>query len=103
GIILISSSVSLLLIWVSMGGSQFEWNSATSIVMVVGAVLLLVLAVVAELKAKEPIIPLGLFKSRTFSLSVVASISVGVAMFGTSVFLSQYMQLARGATPTESG
>jgi EmrB/QacA subfamily drug resistance transporter len=103
GIILISSGVSLLLIWVSMGGSQFEWNSATSIVMVVGAVLLLVLAVVAELKAKEPIIPMGLFKSRTFTLSVVASISVGVAMFGTSVFLSQYMQLARGATPTESG
>ena len=54
-------------------------------------------------RSKEPIIPLGLFKNRTFTLSVVASISVGVAMFGTSVFLSQYMQLARGATPTESG
>ena len=51
----------------------------------------------------EPIIPLSLFKNRTFTLAVVASISVGVAMFGTSVFLSQYMQLARGATPTESG
>jgi MFS family permease len=44
-----------------------------------------------------------LFKSRTFTLAVIASISVGVAMFGTSVFLGQYMQLARGATPTESG
>lgn len=103
GIILISSGVSLLLIWVSMGGSQFEWGSTTSILMVVGAAVLLMLAVFAELKAKEPIIPLGLFKSRTFTLSVIASISVGVAMFGTSVFLSQYMQLARGATPTESG
>ncbi|MET0854983.1 MAG: MDR family MFS transporter [Microterricola sp.] len=103
GIILISSGVSLLLIWVSMGGSQFDWASTTSFVMVGGALLLLVLAVVAELKAKEPIIPMGLFKSRTFTLSVIASISVGVAMFGTSVFLSQYMQLARGATPTESG
>ncbi len=103
GIVLISAGVSLLLVWVSLGGSQFEWNSLSSISMVVGAVLLLVLAVVVELKAKEPIIPLGLFKSRTFTLAVVASISVGVAMFGTSVFLSQYMQLARGATPTESG
>ena len=36
-------------------------------------------------------------------VSMIASISVGVALFGTSVFLSQYMQLARGATPTESG
>jgi MFS family permease len=52
---------------------------------------------------KEPIIPLGMFKNRTFTLAVIASISVGVAMFGTSVFLGQYMQLARGATPTQSG
>ena len=58
---------------------------------------------IVELRVKEPVIPLGLFKNRTFTLSVIASISVGVAMFGTAVFLSQYMQLARGATPTESG
>lgn len=103
GIVLISSGVALLLIWVSLGGSQFEWNSLESWLMVGGAVVLLAIAVVVELKSKEPLIPLWLFKDRTFTLSVLASISVGVAMFGTSVFLSQYMQLARGATPTESG
>ncbi|AMB59572.1 MDR family MFS transporter [Microterricola viridarii] len=103
GMVLISGGVSLLLVWVSLGGSQFEWDSITSFAMVAGALVLLALAVVVELKAKEPMIPLDLFKSRTFTLSVIASISVGVAMFGTSVFLSQYMQLARGATPTESG
>jgi len=59
--------------------------------------------VITELVVKEPIIPLAMFKNRTFTLAVIASISVGVAMFGTSVFLGQYMQLARGATPTESG
>ncbi|WP_373692878.1 MDR family MFS transporter [Agromyces silvae] len=103
GIVLISSGVALLLIWVSLGGSQFEWNSVESWLMAVGGVVLLAIAVVVELKSKEPLIPLTLFKNRTFTLSVLASISVGVAMFGTAVFLSQYMQLARGATPTESG
>ncbi|MCD2443236.1 MFS transporter [Agromyces sp. SYSU K20354] len=103
GIVLISAGVSLLLIWVSLGGSQFEWNSLESWLMIGGAVVLLAIAVVVELRSKEPLIPLGLFKNRTFTLSVVASLSVGVAMFGTAVFLSQYMQLARGATPTESG
>ncbi|WP_104476526.1 MDR family MFS transporter [Microterricola pindariensis] len=103
GMVLISGGVSLLLVWVSLGGTQFEWDSLTSIGLVAASVLLLIIAVFVELKAKEPMIPLDLFKSRTFTLSVVASISVGVAMFGTSVFLSQYMQLARGATPTESG
>jgi hypothetical protein len=44
-----------------------------------------------------------MFRNRTFTLSVVASISVGVSMFGTSVFLAQYMQLARGANATQSG
>ena len=103
GIVLISAGVSLLLLWVTFAGSDFEWMSVPSLLMVGGAVLLLIAAIVVELRVKEPVIPLGLFKNRTFTLSVIASISVGVAMFGTAVFLSQYMQLARGATPTESG
>jgi EmrB/QacA subfamily drug resistance transporter len=103
GIVLVSGGVALLLIWVTLAGSQFEWASVTSYLMVGGAVVLLLLAIVVELKVKDPLIPLGLFKDRTFTLAVVASVSVGVAMFGTSVFLSQYMQLARGATPTQSG
>src|SRR6185312_11828944 len=95
--------VSLLMIWVTMAGNQFEWVSWTTAWMVGAAILMLVAAVIVELNVAEPIIPMTLFRNRTFTLAVIASISVGVAMFGTSVFLSQYMQLARGATPTESG
>lgn len=47
--------------------------------------------------------PLTLFRDATFTLATIASIATGLAMFGTSVFLSQYMQMARGATPTEAG
>lgn len=103
GIVLISSGVSLLLIWVTLAGNSFDWASLPSLAMVLGSVILLLIAVIVEFTAKEPIIPLDLFKNRTVTLAVIASLSVGVAMFGTSVFLSQYMQLARGATPTESG
>ncbi|MGP9501957.1 MDR family MFS transporter [Specibacter sp. AOP5-B1-6] len=103
GIALLSAGVSLLLIWVSLAGSQFDWASTATLVMVGGAVVALVAFVIVELKASEPIIPLTMFKNRTFTLSVVASISVGVSMFGTSVFLAQYMQLARGANATQSG
>ncbi|MGR0219856.1 MDR family MFS transporter [Agromyces sp. ZXT2-6] len=103
GIVLISAGVSLLLLWVTFAGGEFDWISWPSLLMVGSAAVLLALAIVVELRATEPMIPLGLFRNRTFTLSVVASISVGVAMFGTAVFLSQYMQLARGATPTESG
>ncbi|MFF2370834.1 DHA2 family efflux MFS transporter permease subunit [Agromyces sp. NPDC058110] len=103
GIVLMAVGVSLLLIWVSMGGSQFEWDSATSWALAVGAGVSLVAFVIVEFFVKEPIVPMTLFKNRTFTLSVIASIGVGVSMFATSVFLAQYFQLARGATPTESG
>ncbi|MGN7799847.1 MDR family MFS transporter [Leifsonia sp. 22587] len=103
GAIFLAGGVSLLLIWVSLAGKNFDWWSAETMWMVGGAIALIGATIVTELVVKEPIIPLGMFKNRTFTLAVIASISVGVAMFGTSVFLGQYMQLARGATPTESG
>jgi EmrB/QacA subfamily drug resistance transporter len=103
GAALISGSVSLLLIWVTLGGQQFAWSSWETLAMVGGALLLGALLVIVELRAEEPILPLTLFHNRTVVLAIVASVSVGVAMFGTTVFLSQYMQLARAKTPTESG
>jgi EmrB/QacA subfamily drug resistance transporter len=103
GAVLLAGGVSLLLIWVSMAGTQFDWASWTTVLMVGGAVVLLAVMVLVEFKASEPIIPMSLFKNRTFTLAVIASVSVGTAMYGGSVFLSQYMQLSRGATPTESG
>ncbi|MFI2105149.1 MDR family MFS transporter [Isoptericola sp. NPDC019693] len=100
---LIAVAVALLLLWVTFAGDQFEWLSWQTAAMVGGALVALVVVGFVEKHAAEPIIPLHLFKNRTFVLAVVASASVGVAMFGTAVFLSQYFQLARGKTPTESG
>ena len=56
-----------------------------------------------ESKAAQPIIPLKIITERTTALSIIASISVGVAMFGSATFVGQYFQVARGATPTEAG
>ena len=103
GIVLLSVSVSLLLIWVTLAGDSFEWWSLETVLMIGGAILGAVLFVLVELRSREPLVPLSLFRNRTFTLSVIASIATGIAMFGASVFLSQYMQLARGATPTEAG
>ena len=103
GALLISVGVSTLLLWVTFAGNNFEWVSWQSAVMVIGSLLALVAAVLVEKSAVEPIIPLHLFRNRTFVLAVLASVAVGVAMFGTAVFLSQYMQVARGKTATESG
>jgi EmrB/QacA subfamily drug resistance transporter len=104
GSVLIMGSVSLLLIWVSLGGQQFDWKSATTVYMVGGALVLLALALVVEGKvATEPIIPLELFKDRTISLATIAAILVGVAMLTATTYLSEYFQTSRGMSPTEAG
>ncbi len=103
GAALIAGGVSVLLVWVSLAGSHFEWASGTTAWMVGLGVALLVAAVVTELTVKEPIIPMRLFRDRTTSLATFASIMVGVAMFGSTVFLSQYFQIARGMSPTHAG
>src|SRR6476619_2571865 len=53
--------------------------------------------------AVEPIIPLRLFRDRTTALATAASVLIGVAMFGATVYLSQYFQIARGMSPTHAG
>jgi EmrB/QacA subfamily drug resistance transporter len=103
GALLITAGVSALLIWVSLAGRDFGWGSWQTAAMVTGGLALLGLAVFVESRAIEPIIPLSLFRNRTVVLAIVASIAVGVALFGTTVFLTQYMQIGRGKSATLSG
>jgi EmrB/QacA subfamily drug resistance transporter len=103
GATLIAGGASALLIWVSLAGQQYDWLSWQTFALVGLGLALVAAAVAVERRVREPLIPLNLFERRTVVLAVIASIAVGIAMFGTSVFLSQYMQIARGKSPTESG
>jgi EmrB/QacA subfamily drug resistance transporter len=103
GAVLISAAASLLLIWISFAGSKFDWLSWQTGAMVGGSVVLALLFILVETRAREPIVPLHLFRNRAISLAVVASLFVGVGMYGVTTFLSQYFQLARGETPTMAG
>jgi len=101
---LIVSGVSALLVWVSLAGNDFAWMSGTSAVLVgIGVVLLLGAGYVELRVAREPVIPTHIFRDRTTSLATFASVMVGVAMFGATVYLSQYFQIARGMSPTKAG
>ncbi|MBI2245956.1 MAG: MFS transporter, partial [Nocardioides sp.] len=104
GATLLVGGVSTLLVWISLAGNQFAWASSTTAVLVVAGVLMLVAAVYVEARvAVEPVIPLRLFRDRTTTLATIASVMIGVAMFGSTVYLSQYFQTARGMSPTEAG
>ncbi|MEV4613293.1 MDR family MFS transporter [Kitasatospora sp. NPDC049258] len=103
GATLITGAVSLLMIWISLAGKNYGWLSWQSAAMVGGGLALAALFVRAERRAAEPIIPLGLFRYRTVALASVASVLVGVGMYGATTFLGQYFQLARKESPTMAG
>nr|WP_138735971.1 MDR family MFS transporter [Modestobacter excelsi] len=103
GAAFLTAGVSLLLIWVTLAGDSFAWASVETGLFVGGGVLAIAAFIVTELRAPEPIVPLRLFRDRTTTLAIVASVAIGVAMFGSTVFLGQYLQISRGYSPTAAG
>src|SRR3954465_12487893 len=88
---------------VSWGGTQYEWGSATIVSLFAVAVVALVLFVWAESRAADPILPLRLFGSSVFTISVTLAFIVGFAMLGAMTFLPTYLQYVEGVSATESG
>jgi EmrB/QacA subfamily drug resistance transporter len=80
-----------------------DWDTfAVGGLILIGLVLWGVFILI-ESRAKEPIVPLGLWKDRTYSSSIVATFLVSIGFFGAAVFLPQWFQFVQGATPTYSG
>jgi len=89
---------------VAENGRDWGWTSGGSIAMYVISVVGIVSFIMAERAAgHEALLPLSLFKSRSFTLSTVNGVIIGVAMFGGMMTLPLLLQLVNGATPTESG
>ncbi len=70
--------------------------------LVLGVVLLVAFALV-ERRAAEPILPLSLFRNRTFATTSAIGFIVGLALFGAVTFLPLYLQIVKGQSPTRSG
>ena len=93
-----------LLIALSFGGSEgWAWDSPLVLGMLAASVLFLGLFVLVERRAKEPIIPLDLFKNNTFSLSTFIVFVTGVGMFGAILYIPLFIQAIQGGSATESG
>ncbi|MFE5815815.1 MFS transporter [Streptomyces sp. NPDC056479] len=103
GAFFITAAVCLLLVWVTFAGDKYDWLSWQTGAMTGGALALLLIFILVEARASEPIIPLRLFRNRTITLASLASLFVGIAMFAGTIFFSQYFQLARNESPTMSG
>ncbi len=103
GTTLLSAGVVGLILLTTWGGVEYAWGSSTILWLGVGSVVLLVAFCFVETRALEPIIPLGLFRNRTFSAASAVGFVVGFSMFGAIVYLPLYLQVVHGSSPTKSG
>ena len=103
GAVLITASIGLLLIWITFAGELFPWWSATSAALAVPAAALIAITVGVELRARDPLVPIAIIRERTVALAILASMTVGMAAFGASMFLAQYFQSARELSASLAG
>ncbi|WP_426514421.1 DHA2 family efflux MFS transporter permease subunit [Dactylosporangium sp. McL0621] len=92
------------LLTVAEQGREWGWGSGRSLLCYGIGALGLVLFLLAEAAYKdEALLPMRLFKGRTFSVASIASFILGMAMFGGLLTLPLYLQIVKGATPTKAG
>ncbi|MCX5523756.1 MDR family MFS transporter [Streptomyces bobili] len=103
GTLLIASVATCLVLVASLGGTTWGWGSPQIIGLAVLGVALAFVFVAVERRAAEPVLPLKLFRIRTFTLSAVISFIVGFAMFGAMTYLPTFLQVVQGVSPTLSG
>jgi EmrB/QacA subfamily drug resistance transporter len=103
GTFVLSASATLLILFASLGGVSWAWSSVQSIGLLVGGVVLALVFLVVEHLAKEPVIPLRLFRFRVFSAASAIGFVMGFAMFGALTFLPLFLQDVKGVSPTSSG
>ncbi|MFI6788869.1 MFS transporter [Nonomuraea sp. NPDC050383] len=103
GVVLLGGATSCLVLLTTWGGTTYPWSDPVILGLAGAAVVLLVAWAAAERRAREPVLPLELFRIRAFTMSSAVGFVVGFAMFGALTYLPLYLQAVHGVTPTLSG
>ena len=92
------------LLIVAEQGRIWGWTSAGVLGLIALGIIGVIAFIMIEIRMKdEALIPMRLFSSRVFSIGLSVNVLVGLGMFGALSTLPLYLQLVKGATPTESG
>ncbi|PKH45103.1 MFS transporter, partial [Dehalococcoides mccartyi] len=102
GALLIVGLVPLLLAFV-WGGSQYAWNSVQILGLFGIALIALFSFVMVERRVKEPVLSMGLFKTRIFSVSAITLFLTSMGMFGALLYITVFAQGVIGVSATSSG
>ncbi|MEX2183687.1 MAG: MFS transporter, partial [Chloroflexota bacterium] len=102
GAIVFTIAISLLLVGLTNKQSA-DWTDFWVGGLIAASAVLGALFVVIEARAAEPIIPLGMFRNRTYTSSLISTFLVSFGFFGAIIFLPRWFQFVNGSSATESG
>ena len=103
GFFLLGLGASALTIALMLGGTSYAWGSNMIVGLFVAGAVLCGLFVLQERRAPEPMIPLYLFRNGIFNAASASGFIVGLAMFGSMIYLPMYMQFVHGVGAVSSG
>jgi len=103
GALLMVSAVTLVLLSTAVFGPQNGWTDPRTLGYLIAGLILAVMFLFWEKRAKEPILPLYLFKNHTFSITSLLGAVIGAGMFGAIVMLPLYLQVVKGDSATTAG
>ncbi len=103
GAVLLAGALSSVILFTTLGGNTFPWGSAQIVGLGLLGLLLFAAFVVNERGADEPVLPLGLFRIRTFAVASAIGFAISIGLYGASTYLPLYLQLVRGLSPSRSG
>jgi hypothetical protein len=102
GIVALSATTTCLVLFTDLGGSD-GWGSWQALSLLGGLLVAGAVFVAVELRAVEPIIPMGLFRNRTFVVATALGLAVGLGMFSAIAFMPTYLQMSSGLSAANSG
>jgi EmrB/QacA subfamily drug resistance transporter len=103
GSALLVSAVTSLLLATVWGGNEYAWGSPQVLGLIAAAAVFVVLFLVQERRAAEPVLPLRLFNNQVFTVSSMGGFVIGFCMYGAIIYVPLYLQIVNDATPTGSG
>lgn len=103
GMLLLSGALSVLLLALGWGGNEYAWGSPWILGLIGTGAVLLLLLVLQEFHARDPLLPPRVFKSRSYVGAATVSSLISLVIFLCLFTIPLYFQLARGATAAQAG
>ncbi|WP_396332565.1 MDR family MFS transporter [Burkholderia anthina] len=103
GAAFLATALTCVILFTSEGGSLLPWSSPQLWMTLVLGLVAIGGFIYEERLAAEPIMPLELFRQRTFVLMGLIGFVVGIALFGSVTFIPLYLQVVKGSTPSQAG